>query len=57
MKKQPIVLEQLVNAPIAIVWKAITDKDEMKNWYFDLAEFKAEIGFSFEFSGGPSPDR
>jgi uncharacterized protein YndB with AHSA1/START domain len=57
MKKQPIVLEQVVNAPIAIVWKAITDKDEMKNWYFDLAEFKTEIGFSFEFTGGPSPDR
>src|SRR5690606_14020447 len=26
-------------------------------WYFDLAEFKAEIGFKFQFTGGPSPDK
>jgi uncharacterized protein YndB with AHSA1/START domain len=29
----------------------------MKKWYFDLADFKAEIGFTFRFSGGPSPER
>jgi uncharacterized protein YndB with AHSA1/START domain len=57
METQPIVVEQLFNAPVAKVWKAITDKNEMKKWYFDLAEFKAEVGFKFQFSGGPSPEK
>lgn len=29
----------------------------MQNWYFNLAEFKPEVGFKFEFAGGPAPDR
>ena len=29
----------------------------MKEWYFDLEEFKAEVGFKFTFTGGPTPDR
>ena len=39
------------NAPAERVWKAITDKNEMKKWYFDLAEFKPEPGFEFQFYG------
>ncbi len=50
---QPIIVEHLFHAPIAKVWKAITDKSEMKIWYFDLDEFKAEKGFNFSFVGGP----
>lgn len=57
MENQAIVLEQQLNALPSIVWKAITDKDEMKGWYFDLAEFKAELGFKFQFTGGPSPEK
>lgn len=52
MNPQPIIVERLFNAPISKIWKAITDKDEMKSWYFDLAEFKAEVGFKFQFLGG-----
>jgi uncharacterized protein YndB with AHSA1/START domain len=33
------------------VWKAITDKDQMKQWYFDIAAFKPEAGFEFQFYG------
>jgi uncharacterized protein YndB with AHSA1/START domain len=51
MNNQPIFLERLLNAPISKVWEAITNKDEMKKWYFDLPEFKAEIGFTFQFLG------
>ena len=47
----PIVIERTYNAPIEKVWKAITDRDEMKKWYFDISEFKAEPGFEFEFVG------
>jgi len=57
MDTQPIVLEKELNAPVTKVWKAITDKNEMKNWYFDLADFKAEVGFKFQFPGGPDPNR
>jgi uncharacterized protein YndB with AHSA1/START domain len=51
-KAEPITKEVILKAPIGKVWKAITDKDEMKNWYFDLAEFKPEVGFEFQFVGG-----
>lgn len=53
MTSQPFVIERIYSAPIALVWKAISDKDHMKQWYFDLAEFKPEVGFTFEFAGGP----
>lgn len=45
------VIERTYNAPVEKVWKALTDKNEMKKWYFDLKEFRPEIGFVFEFTG------
>ena len=51
--ENPIVVERTFNTSAAKVWAAITDKNEMKAWYFDLAEFKPEVGFRFEFMGGP----
>ena len=47
----PFVIERTLNAPVEKVWKALTDKDEMKKWYFDLDAFKAEKGFNFQFTG------
>jgi uncharacterized protein YndB with AHSA1/START domain len=47
-----IIKEVTLNAPIATVWKAITDRDEMKQWYFELEEFVPQVGFEFEFLGG-----
>ncbi|MDQ3290961.1 MAG: SRPBCC domain-containing protein [Bacteroidota bacterium] len=52
MKNEPFVIERTFQAPIEKVWRAITDKDKMKQWYFDLAEFKPEVGFEFQFTGG-----
>ncbi|MBT1703688.1 SRPBCC family protein [Chryseosolibacter indicus] len=52
MKIEPFVIERTFNASVEKVWKAITDKDKMKHWYFDLAEFKPEIGFEFHFEAG-----
>jgi len=49
MKNEPLVIERTYNAPIAKVWKAITDKSDMKQWYFDIAEFKPVVGFEFQF--------
>lgn len=51
MPSAPFTIERIYNAPIERVWKAITDKNEMKQWYFDLAEFKPEVGFEFQFYG------
>lgn len=48
----PLIKEVIIDAPAEKVWSAITDKNEMKHWYFDLAEFKPEIGFEFSFTGG-----
>ncbi|MDQ6758166.1 MAG: SRPBCC domain-containing protein [Bacteroidota bacterium] len=53
MAHEPFVIERTFNARIEKVWKAITDKEEMKQWYFHLAEFKPEVGFEFQFEGGP----
>ena len=47
---EPFVIERTFNAPAALVWKAITNKRDMKRWYFDLEEFKAQIGFEFQFA-------
>jgi uncharacterized protein YndB with AHSA1/START domain len=44
-----VVIERTLNAPVARVWKALTVVDQMRQWYFDLREFKPEVGFEFEF--------
>ncbi len=49
-KDEPLVIERTFNAPAARVWRALTNKDEMKRWYFDLKEFKPEVGFEFQFT-------
>jgi uncharacterized protein YndB with AHSA1/START domain len=48
----PVIKEILLDAPVERVWKAITDKDDMKQWYFDIKAFSAEPGFEFQFTAG-----
>lgn len=52
MKKEPIVVECTYPVPAEQVWQALTDKQKMKEWYFDLDAFKPEVGFEFQFYGG-----
>jgi uncharacterized protein YndB with AHSA1/START domain len=47
---EAVVIERTFNAPVARLWKALTDADEMRVWYFDLKEFRPEAGFEFEFA-------
>ncbi|MEL7586202.1 MAG: SRPBCC domain-containing protein [Prolixibacteraceae bacterium] len=54
MENRIVAVEKLFSVTIDKVWKAITDKNEMKQWYFDLEEFKAEVGFKFQFKAGPN---
>jgi uncharacterized protein YndB with AHSA1/START domain len=44
-----VVIERTFNAAVTRVWEALTNVDQMRQWYFDLKEFKPEIGFEFEF--------
>ncbi len=46
---EAIVVERTFDAPVGRVWTALTDVNEMRQWYFDLKEFKPEIGSEFEF--------
>ena len=46
---EAVVIERTFDAPVTKVWNALTDVDQMRQWYFDLKEFKPEVGFEFEF--------
>jgi len=51
INSEPIVVEQTYSATADVVWKAITDKDQMRQCYFEtIPDFKAEIGFETEFN-------
>ncbi|WP_264509811.1 SRPBCC family protein [Flavobacterium sp. N1719] len=47
-----IRVSEIYPVPPAEVWQALTDVHCMKFWYFNLKEFRAEPGFTFEFYGG-----
>lgn len=49
MNNNPIVVEKTINAPIEKVWSALTDKDQMKVWYFDIPDFELKVGNVFNF--------
>lgn len=50
-RSQPVIVEATFDAPITKVWKAITDRDEMIQWYFDnIPDFKPEVGFKTAFN-------
>lgn len=48
---EPIIIEQTFDVSADIIWQAITNKEQMKLWYFDIADFKPEPGFQFSFEG------
>jgi uncharacterized protein YndB with AHSA1/START domain len=51
---EPLVLERVFDAPVALVWKALTEVDDIKHWSFDIREFVPRVGFEFQFYGGDS---
>ena len=48
----PLIVERVYDASPETVWQALTDIEQIRKWYFNLAEFRAEEGFVFEFYGG-----
>lgn len=49
MNSKNLVVERVFDVDMHTVWRAITEKELMKQWYFDLEDFRAEVGFRFEF--------
>jgi uncharacterized protein YndB with AHSA1/START domain len=46
-----VKIERTFNAPVERVWRAITDEDQMRQWYFPMIEhFKPEEGFETQFN-------
>ncbi len=45
----PLISEFTYNASPEKIWKALTDKEQMKEWYFDINEWKPEVGNEFSF--------
>ena len=47
---EAVVVERVLNASVARVWRALTDVEQMRQWYFDLKEFEPKVGFEFKFA-------
>tara|TARA_R110001583_G_scaffold193724_1_gene362822 strand:- start:33 stop:473 length:441 start_codon:yes stop_codon:yes gene_type:complete len=49
-KEAPVIVEQLFQVPVQVIWEAITNVDKMKCWYFEnIPNFKPEVGFKTAF--------
>lgn len=45
----PIIVQYKINAPAERIWKALTEKSEMKSWYFNIEDFELKVGKVFNF--------
>lgn len=50
MYNTPIIIEKVYPVPLSNVWKAITDKNQMKEWYFTIEDFELKEGEEFNFT-------
>ena len=49
--EDPIIVEQTYNASIDTVWNALTEIDQMRQWYFkNIPSFEPEVGFETQFN-------
>ena len=46
----PVVVERVLDAPVATVWNAITSPDAIKQWFCEFNGFAATEGSEFEFT-------
>ncbi len=47
---EPIVVEQFFPVPREAVWRAVTDPELMRRWYFvQIPDFRAAVGFETTF--------
>lgn len=57
MKTDPFVIEHTYKASVERLWKALTEPEELKQWYFDIPTFMPVTGFEFEFLSGPHENK
>ena len=51
MNTEPVVVEQTFVAPIGRVWEAISNKDQMRKWFFgSMNDFVPKVGFCTTFN-------
>ncbi len=51
IEAEVICKEVIINAPASKVWKALTNKDHIKNWFMACDDFVPEVGNTFHFQG------
>lgn len=44
-----IVVRQKINAPVDVVWNALTDRNLLKEWFFDIPDFELLLHHQFNF--------
>jgi uncharacterized protein YndB with AHSA1/START domain len=49
-----LVFERHFHHPVDAVWNAITDADELSEWYFSRGRIEPRLGGKVEFSLGPA---
>lgn len=52
-EQHTLVLERVCDAPVDLVWKALTDISFLQQWLPFFKEFKPEVGFETRFKLGP----
>lgn len=49
MRPETIHIERTYPISIADLWRALTTKENMKEWFFEIPDFTMEIGGEFQF--------
>jgi len=49
METTPVIIDLELNAPVEKVWKALTTKEDLDKWFFQVDDFKPEVGAKFKF--------
>lgn len=50
MNQDTIHIEITYNAPVDEIWSVLTDKERVKEWFFDVSSLDTVVGAVFEFS-------
>lgn len=46
---EAFVIERTYDAPLAVVWRCVSTREDIERWFFDFKGFKPEPGTKFEF--------
>jgi uncharacterized protein YndB with AHSA1/START domain len=49
MKHEPYIIERCYNASSSDVWMAITRKELIRQWFFEIQDFRPDVGFQFTY--------